>query len=98
MADYVRRLKHYSREHDLNGEPDLQEDYNPDTGNVLVGLRPRADNILEINPLIPADPNSTNTLDYFCLENVPYHGQLVTILYDRDGKHYKKGAGLFLCM
>ncbi len=114
--DYVRLLKQYTQEHYLNGEPDLQEDYNPDTGNVivglarshhynhskyndliitgLVGLRPRADNILEINPLLPSDQGSTNSLDYFCLENVPYHGRLVTIVYDRDGKHYKKGAGL----
>ncbi len=114
--DYVRLLKQYTRQHFLNGEPDLQEDYNPDTGNVivglqrshhynhsgyndliitgLVGLRPRADNILEINPLVPTDPHSTNALDYFCLENVPYHGQSVTIVYDRDGTRYKKGAGL----
>ena len=114
--DYVRVLKQYTQQHYLNGQPDLQEDYNPDTGNVivglarshhynhsdyndliitgLVGLRPRADNILEINPLIPTDPNSTNAINYFCLENVPYHGQLVTTVYDRDGKHYKKDAGL----
>jgi hypothetical protein len=114
--DYVRLLKQYTRQHYLNGEPDVQEDYNPDTGRVIVGLprshhynhssyndliisglaglRPRADNVLEVNPLIPADPGSTNAIDYFCLENVPYHGLLVTILYDRDGTHYKKGAGL----
>ena len=114
--DYVRLLKQYTRQHYLNSVPDLQEDYNPDTGNVivglprshhynhsgydeliitgLVGLRPRADNILEVNPLIPTDPHSTNTIGYFCLENVLYHGQLVTIVFDRDGKHYKKGAGL----
>ena len=114
--DYMRLLKQYTQQHYLNGEPDLQEDYNPDTGNVIVGLprshhynhsgyddlvitglaglRPRADDILEINPLIPTDPASTNAIDYFCLENIPYHGQSVTILYDRDGKHYKKGAGL----
>jgi F5/8 type C domain/Amylo-alpha-1,6-glucosidase len=114
--DYLRLLKQYTRQHFLNGEPDLQEDYNPDTGGVIVGLprshhynhsgyndliitglaglRPRADDILEINPLIPADPHSSNAIDYFCLENVPYHGQLVTIVYDRDGGHYKKGAGL----
>jgi hypothetical protein len=114
--DYVRLLKQYTQQHYLNGQPDLQEDYNPDTGKVivglprshhynhskyndliitgLVGLRPRANNILEINPLIPTDPHSTNSIDYFCLENVPYHGQSVTIVYDSDGKHYKKGAGL----
>jgi Mannosylglycerate hydrolase MGH1-like glycoside hydrolase domain/F5/8 type C domain len=115
-GDYVRLLKQYTRQHYLKGRPDLQEDYNPDTGNVIVGLprsnhynhsdyddliitglaglRPRADDILEINPLIPKDPNSTSSIDYFCLENVSYHGQLVTIVYDRDGRHYKKGAGL----
>jgi hypothetical protein len=114
--DYVRLLRQYTRQHYLNGEPDLQEDYNPDTGNVivglqrshhynhsgyndlvitgLVGLRPRADNTLEVNPLISTDLRSTNSIDYFCLENIPYHGQLVTIVYDRDGKHYRKGAGL----
>ena len=114
--DYVRLLKQYTRQHYLNGGPDLQEDYNPDTGNVivglprshhynhsgyddliitgLVGLRPRADNILEINPLIPTDAHSTNSIDCFCLENVPYHGQLATIVFDRDGSHYKKGVGL----
>ena len=114
--DYVRLLKQYTRQHYLNGGPDLQEDYDPDTGNVivglqrshhynhsgyndliisgLVGLRPRADNTLEINPLIPAGSSPTNSIDYFCLENVPYHGQLVTVVYDRDGRRYKKGAGL----
>ena len=117
-GDYVRLLKQYTRQHYLNGQPDLQEDYNPDTGKVivglprshhynhsgyddliisgLVGLRPRADDVLEINPLIPTDPDSTNSIDYFCLENVPYHGQWVTIVYDRDGQHYKKGVGLSL--
>ena len=113
-ADYVRLLKQYTREHYSDGKPDLQEDYNPDTGSVivglprshhynhsdyvdliisgLVGLRPRADDVLEINPLVASD--STNGMDYFCLENVPYHGQSVTIVYDRDGGHYNKGAGL----
>jgi len=114
--DYVRLLKQYTRQHFLDDHPDLQEDYNPDTGHIivglsrshhynhsdyndlvitgLVGLRPRADNILEINPLIPSDPASTNFIRYFCLENVLYHGSLVTIVYDYDGTYYKKGAGL----
>lgn len=118
--DYVRLLKQYARQHYLNSDPnlqpDLQEDYNPDTGRIIVGLprshdynhscfnnliitglaglRPRADNVLEVNPLIPTGPHSTNAINYFCLENVPYHGHKVTILYDRDGRHYHKGAGL----
>lgn len=114
--DYVRLLQQYARQHYLNGEPDLQEDYDPDTGKVIVGLprsnhynhsgfndliisglaglRPRADNQLEINPLIPTAPAATNSINYFCLQNVPYHGQLITIIYDRDGRHYHQGAGL----
>jgi hypothetical protein len=118
-ADYLRLLKQYAGQHYLNGEPDLQEDYNPDTGKVIVGLprshhynhsgyvdlvitglaglRPRADNVLEVNPLIPTAPaQAANAITYFCLENVLYHGQSVTILFDRDGKHYGKGAGLSL--
>lgn len=114
--DYVRLLKQYAHQHFLNSQLDLQEDYNPDTGRVIVGLprshhynhsgfndliitglaglRPRADNVLLVNPLIPANPRSPNAIRYFCLENVSYHGNLVTILYDRDGKHYRKGMGL----
>jgi hypothetical protein len=114
--DYVRLLKQYAHQHYLNGKLDIQEDYNPDTGNVivglsrshhynhsgfvdlvitgLVGLRPRADNTLEINPLIPFDTKSPNAISYFCLKNVRYHGHWVTIIYDWDGTHYGKGAGI----
>jgi F5/8 type C domain/Trehalase len=114
--DYVRLLKQYAHQHYLNGNLNLQEDYNPDTGNVIVGLprsdhynhsgfadlvisglaglRPRPDNFLEVNPLVPADPSAVDGIAYFCLENVPYHGQQITILYDRDGTHYGMGAGL----
>jgi hypothetical protein len=115
-SDFIRILKLYTHQHYINGVPDLQEDYNPDTGEVIVGLprshhynhsgyvdlvitglmglRPRADDVLEVNPLIPADSKDPNFIRYFCLENVLYHGHLVTILYDYDGKHYGKGAGL----
>ncbi|MFQ6132885.1 MAG: glycosyl hydrolase family 65 protein [Armatimonadota bacterium] len=55
----------------------------------LVGLRPRADNVLEVNPLLPE-----GTWDYFCLDNVRYHRRTVTILYDRTGDKYGKGKGL----
>jgi hypothetical protein len=114
--DYIRLLKQYAHEHYSNGKLDIEEDYNPDTGNVIVGLsrsdhynhsgytdlvisglaglRPRADNTLEVNPLISGSASSPEAIRYFCLENVHYHGQLVTILYDADGKHYGKGAGL----
>ncbi|MCE9556348.1 MAG: hypothetical protein K8T91_23615 [Planctomycetes bacterium] len=55
----------------------------------LIGLRPRADDTIEVHPLVPPD-----TWDYFCLDNVLYHGRIITILYDKTGERYGKGKGL----
>jgi hypothetical protein len=55
----------------------------------LVGLRPRTDESIEVNPLIP-----DGTWDWFCLDNVAYHGRTLTILYDRTGQEYGRGPGL----
>jgi hypothetical protein len=55
----------------------------------LVGLVPRADDVLELHPLLPAD-----TWDWFCVEGLRYHGRELTILWDRDGSRYGVGAGL----
>ncbi|HNV00567.1 MAG: hypothetical protein KA191_02695 [Verrucomicrobia bacterium] len=55
----------------------------------LVGLRPRPDDIIEVNPLV-----SDGTWDYFCLDGVRYHGRMLTILYDRTGTRYDRGVGL----
>ncbi len=55
----------------------------------LIGLRPRSDNIVEVNPLLP-----TNTWDWFCLDNVSYHNHIVTILWDKTGYRYGLGRGL----
>ncbi|MGX5687877.1 MGH1-like glycoside hydrolase domain-containing protein [Arcticibacter tournemirensis] len=55
----------------------------------LVGLKPRADDILELHPLIPE-----GQWDWFCLDNVLYHGKKLTILWDKTGKKYGKGKGL----
>jgi hypothetical protein len=55
----------------------------------LAGLRPRADDKVEVNPLVPDDK-----WDFFCLDRVPYHGRMLTILYDCTGRKYGKGAGL----
>ncbi len=57
----------------------------------LIGLRPRADETVEVNPLVPA-----NTWDYFCLDQIRYHNHWLTILYDQTGEHYKQGQGLRL--
>lgn len=37
-ADYIGLLRQYTALHYTNGKLDLQEDYNPDTGNIIVGL------------------------------------------------------------
>lgn len=55
----------------------------------LVGLRPRADDIIEVSPLLPPD-----AWPWFCLDGVRYHGRDLTILWDRDGTRYGRGAGL----
>ena len=54
----------------------------------LIGLRPRADETVEVNPLIPAD------WDWFCLDRIRYHGRWLVIVWDRTGKHYGNGQGL----
>lgn len=55
----------------------------------LVGLRPRPDHLVEVHPLVPS-----NAWDWFCLDNVLYHGRVLTILWDRTGERYGRGRGL----
>ena len=55
----------------------------------LVGLRPRPDDIVEVNPLVPEE-----RWDWFCLDNVLYHGRIITILWDKTGNKYNRGKGL----
>ncbi len=69
------------------------EDYNHSTYNDnvisgLIGLRGQPGDALVVSPLAPA------TWDYFALENAPYHGHNVTVLWDRAGTRYGQGAGL----
>ncbi|TKX20774.1 F5/8 type C domain-containing protein [Elsinoe australis] len=56
----------------------------------LIGIRPRADDTLEVNPLISTGSDIT----YFRLQDVAYHGHILTVQYDRDGSRYNQGAGL----
>lgn len=78
----------------LKGDEERSRYYNHSTFNDLiitglVGLRPREDNKVEVHPLLPA-----NKWKWFCLDNVLYHGKIVTIIWDEDGKKYNKGKGL----
>jgi len=31
---------------------------------------------------------------FFCLDQIPYHGRSLTVIWDRTGEHYRKGKGL----
>jgi hypothetical protein len=80
----------------LKGDQERSRYYNHSTFNDLiitglVGLRPREDNTIEINPLIPK-----GKWDWFCLDNVLYHDHILTIIWDMDGTKYNKGQGLTL--
>jgi hypothetical protein len=57
----------------------------------LIGLRPRADNHIELRPLLPAGEWS-----YFAIDALPYHGHLLTILWDSTGRRYGRGKGMKL--
>ncbi|KAK9847669.1 six-hairpin glycosidase [Penicillium brevicompactum] len=53
----------------------------------LVGIRPRADDTLEINPAADAA-----TISYFRADKILYHGHEVAVQWDATGSHYgKKG-------
>jgi hypothetical protein len=78
----------------LKGDQERSRYYNHSTFNDLiitglVGLRPREDNMVEVSPLLP-----DNKWDWFCLDNVLYHGKIITIIWDKTGNKYKRGKGL----
>ena len=57
----------------------------------MVGLVPRADEVVEIWPLLPE-----GTWQWFCLDGVNYHGHVLTIIWDQDGTRYHRGPGLIV--
>ena len=108
-TDYYKILHTYAKSQYKNGAPWIAENLDADNGTWiadcdrspnynhsefanliitgLLGIRPDESNTLTVNPMVPAD------WEYFCLENVPYHGKLITLLYDKDGTHYDQGIG-----
>lgn len=80
----------------LKGDQERSRYYNHSTFNDLiitglVGLRPRADEVIEINPLLPE-----GKWDWFCLDNVKYHNKILTIIWDKTGKKYNNEKGFTL--
>ncbi len=95
-----------------DGTVNLVENYDPDRGEPIVhyvwsnhynhsfynnliisglcGIMPSAGNILDIHPLVD------ESITYFCLDKLDYHGHLLTLVYDRDGSQYGLGRGLTL--
>lgn len=57
----------------------------------LIGLRPQMGNTIVLRPLLPPD-----SWAYFAVDDLPYHGHRLTIVYDKTGKEYHRGAGLTL--
>jgi len=77
------------------GGKERGKDYNHSSFNDLVitgliGLRPSLDNSLAIHPLTP------DNWEYYCLDNVLYHGRILTIFFDKTGRHYNRGKGWFV--
>jgi hypothetical protein len=80
----------------LKGDEERSRYYNHSTFNDLIitglaGLRPREDNILEVNPLLPA-----GKWDWFCLDNILYHGRHITVVWDKTGEKYRRGKGFHI--
>ena len=93
-----------------DGKINLVENYDPNLGGPIVyyywsnhynhssfnnlvisglcGIRPSEGDTLDINPLLDS------SIQYFCIDDVLYHGHKLTVVYDRDGDKYKVGKGL----
>ena len=77
----------------LKGDQERSRYYNHSTFNDLIitgliGLRPRIDDTIEVNPLLPE-----GKWNWFCLDNVKYHGHNLTIVWDKNGDKYHIGKG-----
>ena len=57
----------------------------------LLGIKPQATDSVQLKPLVP------DTWSYFAVQGVPYHGHMLTIIWDQDGTHYNAGSGLQVC-
>src|SRR5688572_7766992 len=93
-----------------NGKINLVENYDPNKGGPIVyfywsnhynhssynnlvitglcGIRPTDSDTLAINPLID------ESISYFHLDGLRYHGHNLSVIYDIDGSKYKIGKGL----
>ncbi|MCU0370676.1 MAG: hypothetical protein MUC31_04630, partial [Bacteroidales bacterium] len=97
-------LQHYLPDGRIN----LVENYDPNLGGPIVyyywsnhynhssfnnliitglcGIRPSDSDTLTIHPLV--DPS----IEYFCLDDLRYHGHKLTVIYDKDGDRFFAAA------
>ncbi|KAF1925839.1 uncharacterized protein M421DRAFT_102930 [Didymella exigua CBS 183.55] len=112
-SDYTKILQQYAKLHynpERGGILDLEEDYYPDTGFPIVGLkrsphyfhsgfvdsvlsgfvgiRPSADDVLEVSPAAEA-----SAISYFRADSIIYHGHEIAVQWDANGSRYGS-AGL----
>lgn len=90
---YVAEAHHPDENRWLYDGKGHSEDYSHSTFNDnvlsgLLGIRPQLGNAVSIAPLVP------DGWSHFAVENLPYHGHNLTVIWDRDGSHYGRGAGL----
>lgn len=90
---YVAEAHHPDENRWIYDGRNHSEDYNHSTFNDIVlsgllGIRPRGGDSVELAPLVP------DSWDHFAVENLAYHGRNLTMLWDRDGSTYGRGAGL----
>lgn len=57
----------------------------------VAGLCPDPSALIVVDPLLPE-----GTWDWFCLDNIAYHGRTLAIVWDRDGARFGRGKGLRL--
>ncbi|KAF2168733.1 hypothetical protein M409DRAFT_65152 [Zasmidium cellare ATCC 36951] len=51
----------------------------------LVGIRPRADSVIEVNPMVPEGSDISS----FRIQDVPYHGHSVAVQWDASGSGFQ---------
>ena len=56
--------------------------------NDLLGIKPKLNSTIEINPLIP------DNWKWFAVKNINYQGKKIDIFWDENGKKFGLGKGL----
>ena len=78
---------------DAKGGVERGKDYNHSSFcdlvlNDLLGIKPKLNSTIEINPLIP------DNWEWFAVKNINYQGKKIDIVWDKSGEKYELGKGL----